>query len=260
MSSNPESDKDSDIEFAINNGFDGVDWSFAIDRIPLDYKSKPHFISQIRRLQNHGIEVRFHTPFVNAEIGHRDYTMSKSAMGVYLRILKLIAEAGGQFLTLHTGLGNISDEVICLKMLKKNLNILKNFGLTHGVTITLENLRYGPTSIPEKWFELLEKTDIPATFDFGHAKACDAVSNGLWSPVRILNRVKGRLIHAHIYKEENGDGHVPPMTIDDLGIDLLDALIKTRCRWWVIELKERHTILSTKEMLNIYIESNRVKF
>lgn len=41
------------------------------------------------------------------------------------------------------------------------------------------------------------------------------------------------------HKEENCDGHVPPRTIDDLEADLLDALMETSCRWWVIGLAEK---------------------
>ena len=256
MSSNQDSDKDSDVEFAINNGFDGVDWSFALNRMPFNTESRTRLISQIRRLEGHLVEVRFHAPFRHAEIGCRDRSISQWAMELYVKTLELIAEAGGRFLTLHIGLGDISDKDICLTKVLENLNALKAFGLNRGVSIALENLMFGPTSVPEQWMEILKEVDIPATFDFGHARGCEAVVKGLWTPTEIVYQVKQRLIHAHIYKEENGEEHVPPETIDDLGIDLLDALIETPCRWWVIELKEKSAVLQTKEMLETHIESS----
>ncbi|MFH1624675.1 MAG: TIM barrel protein [Pseudomonadota bacterium] len=253
MSSNPSSNKDIDVDFAIKSGFDGVDWSFDSDRMPFNNESRSQFFSQIRRLRGHQIEVRFHTPFRNAEIGHRDHRIARRAMELHLETLGLIAKVKGQFLTLHVGLGNIADEEVCFKRVQENLKALNALAITRGITITLENLRHGPTSIPEQWIELLKEARIPATFDFGHAKACDAVTKGLWNPLAILNLVKERLIHAHIYKEENGKEHLPPKTIGDLGIDLLDALMETSCRWWVIELRERKVALDVKKMLEAYI-------
>lgn len=255
MSSRQDSDKDSDVEFAINNRFDGVDWSFALNRMPFNTASRTRLISQIRKLEGHLVEVRFHAPFRHAEIGCRDLRISQWAMELYIKTLELIAEVGGRFLTLHIGLGDISDKDICLQKVLENLNVLKAFGLNRGVTITLENLLYGPTSIPEQWMEILGEVDIPATFDLGHARGCEAVVKGLWTPIEIIYQVKSRLIHVHIYKEENGGGHVPPETIEDLGVELLDALIESPCRWWVIELKEKSAALRTKEMLKTYMES-----
>lgn len=256
MASNLKANKDIDVDFAIKNGFDGVDWSFSLDRMPFDNESKTHFISQVRKLEGHHVEVRFHAPFHNAEIGYHDDGVSQWAMELYLETLEIIFKAGGQFLTLHIGLGNIEDEKICLVKVLKNLQALKDFGIARGVTISLENLMYGPTSFPEEWIEILEEVDIPATFDFGHAKGCAPVLKGLWTPLEMLYQVKERLIHAHIYKEENGDGHVPPDTIDDMGEDLLDVMIDTSCKWWVIELPEKKALLHTKELLKTYIESS----
>jgi len=232
-----------------------VDWSFTIDSMPFNNKSRNEFISQVQKLQNKGIEVRFHAPFLNVEIGHRDDNISGRAMELYFKTLELVEDVAGRFLTLHIGLGSISDKDICLVKVEENLKALKQFGLDRGITISLENLRDGPTSYPEQWIEMLDLVDLPATFDFGHAKGCNAVAKGLWTPNEMMYQVKERLIHAHIYKEENGQGHIPPETIDDLGIDLLDALMETPCRWWVIELSEKRAVLHTKEMLTTYIES-----
>lgn len=247
-------DKEDDVTFAIKSGFDGIDWSFARDRVPLENRAKTRFISQVRRLQDHDIEVRFHTPFLNTEIGHRDDKIAQWAMDLHRHTLELVAETGGKFLTLHIGLGSIRDEDIFHTKVNENLTALKAFGLSHGVTISLENLMHGPTSFPEEWIEILEQVDISATFDFGHAKGCPAVVKGLWTPMEMVYQVKERLNHAHIYKEENGEGHIPPETIDDLGIDLLDALMETSCRWWVIELAEKKAALQTKKLLETYIE------
>ena len=254
MSSHSKADKDKDVEFAINSGFHGLDWSFDPNRMPFSNNSKDQFLEQIRKLYNHCIEVRFHTPFLNVEIGHRDDSVSQWAMELYLRTLELIAEVGGQFLTLHIGLGTIPDEDICLIKVEENLRALKTFGLNRKIIISLENLAHGPTSIPELWMEILESVDLPATFDFGHAKGCDSVVKGLWTPLEMVCHVKDRLLNAHIYKEENGRGHIPPETIDDLGTDLLDALIETSCRWWVVELQEKKAALHTKEMLDTYLK------
>ena len=256
MSSNPMADKEDDVTFAIKSGFDGVDWSFARDRVPLGTRSKTRFISQVRRLHDHDIEVRFHTPFLNTEIGHRDDKIAQWAMDLHCHTLELMAEAGGEFLTLHIGLGSVPDEEISRTKVHENLTALKAFGLSHGVTISLENLMHGPTSFPEEWIEILEQVDIHATFDFGHAKGCPAVVKGLWAPIEMVYQVKERLNHAHIYKEENGEGHIPPETINDLGTDLLDALLETSCRWWVIELAEKKAALHTKDLLETYIQTS----
>lgn len=136
MSSNPSANKDDDVDFAIRGGFDGVDWSFALDRMPFNAESRVRLISRIRRLEGHLVEVRFHAPFRHAEIGCRDHTISQWAMELYVKTLELIAEAGGRFLTLYIGLGDIPDKDICLTKVRENLNALKTFGLNCGVTIT----------------------------------------------------------------------------------------------------------------------------
>ena len=84
MSNSRTADRDTDIDFTIRSGFDGVDWSFAIDWMPFGNESRNQFISQIRKLQGHCIEVRFYTPFLNAEIGHRDHRIARRAMELHL--------------------------------------------------------------------------------------------------------------------------------------------------------------------------------
>ena len=253
MSSRVESDKDLDVKFALKNSFDGMDWSFAEDQMPFDTGSKEKFLNQIKRLEEHQVEVRYHTPFRHAEFGHQNHAIARQAVEFYFKTIELIANAKGKFLTLHIGLGNIPDDAISLDIAEESLKVLKEFAQHYRVTISLENLMHGPTSVPEAWFDLLKQVELPATFDFGHAKGCPAVLEGSWSPGKILDQIKGRLIHAHIYMREENGTHFPPETIDDIGIDLLDTLMESSCRWWVIELSEKADVLHTRRLLDAYL-------
>ncbi len=62
---------------------------------------------------------------------------------------------------------------------------------------------------------------------------------------------ESRILNAHIYHTETlGEGHVAPASFEAIRTRV-ELLAKTpSCTWWVIELKNMHDILYTRELLN----------
>ena len=71
----------SDIEmlrrFALENGFEGIDWSFKIDELPLKPASESRWVERLAVL--YPLEVRYHCPFMKVDIGHDDCLLAPGA-------------------------------------------------------------------------------------------------------------------------------------------------------------------------------------
>ena len=95
-------------EFALEHAFSGIDWSFDADALPNTPQEEAVWVKRMSDIQP--LEVRYHCPFYKIDLGHEDLAKAAAAEDVFLRIIRLVAKAGGRYLTMHIGLGRKSTE------------------------------------------------------------------------------------------------------------------------------------------------------
>jgi sugar phosphate isomerase/epimerase len=244
-------------DFAHDYGFSGIDWSFDLNRLPETPAEESRWANGLSSLSP--LEIRFHCPFYQVDLGHNDPGEAKAAKAIFRRIIRLVSKAGGEYLTIHIGLGHNSTEPLSWNATLKNLREIVRFGAEHRVKICLENLAWGWTSRPNLFEKLIRRSGADVTFDIGHAHACESVRSQQYTIEDFITPHKGRVLNAHIYHTEtSGLGHLPPERLEDIEARL-DLLQGAGCRWWTIEIRESDTLIRTKELIDRYLACLDVK-
>ena len=240
--------------FAIRNDFSGVDWSFDMDTLPASPLEERQWVEQQASL--YPLEIRYHCPFMKADLGHEDTSKVRSALNLFHRVIRLASKIDGKFLTLHVGLGHNTTRVLSWETTIANLRDLVQYGADRGVKVCLENLAWGWTSKPNLFEKLIRRTGAGVTFDIGHAQACESVRIQYFDAQDFVSPHPDRVYNAHVYHTEiSGQGHIPPARIEDIE-ERLDMLRHIGCRWWVIEIKDAQKLLWTKQIVDDYIEKS----
>jgi len=238
-------------DFASEFGFKGIDWSLNLNLDESDFLRKMDTLK--------GFEIRFHCPWPLIDIAYADYR-AEQAMQLFGPWIDLISKAGGQYLTVHIGLGQSSVTELDWEKAIENLSRLVSFGAEHGITVCLENITTGWTSNPKLFKTLVKKTGAGVTLDIGHINACrsEKPSEKLFELYVMPN--KRRIFNAHIYYTEIPEhGHVAPERLDQI-LDYLWLLRSaTSCDWWVIELSNPEEILKTKDFMTKFLCSYEKK-
>jgi sugar phosphate isomerase/epimerase len=245
-----DQDVDRLLDFALLNGFEGIDWTIAKGQ------SEKVFVSQMERLRS--LEVRFHCAFPGIDFAYAD-SRSDSSMEVLTQTIERIALVEGRHVTVHTGFGHVSAGELDLKKAKRNLTILVERGLHCGVCVSLENLSSHWTREPELFTELITHSGAGVTLDIGHVHAGNSPDRVGTVCERYILPHRNKIMNAHIYHTElEGLGHVAPSQLEDI-LDRLELLRRAEsCDWWVIELKNTRDILHTKTLLTRYINASFV--
>lgn len=216
-------------------------------------------VQQLELTQNHiepylssGIPVRHHGYFPGFEIGNKDHHLAEQALSLHLKAIDSMVGFGDQVMTVHVGLvpeiGLDHDRVI------RNLSKIVKYASEKGVTISLENLRFGPTSNPETMLEWSKESGSSITLDVGHAVSCDRVRRGEVTVPRIIEMFSPKLTEVHFYEYETAT-HYAPKDMSILG-PIVDSLLRTDCKWWTIELNSYEDILNTKRLVTSYLTEN----
>lgn len=238
-------------DFALQHGFSGIDWSFDADALPATREEEASWAQSILRLEP--LEVRYHCPFYQIDLGHQDPQQAKEAEGLFRRIIRLISKVEGRYLTIHIGLGHDSTEPLSWEATIKNLADLVRYGADRGVRVCLENLAWGWTSRPHLFEKLIRGSGAAVTLDIGHARACESVRSQYYAVEDFVTPHSDRVLNAHVYHTEvSGVGHVPPDRLEDIQ-ERLDLLQKSGCAWWVIEVREVKGLLQTKRIIDEYL-------
>jgi hypothetical protein len=165
---------------------------------------------------HHGMAVRHHGYFPGKEIGHAHAAAAEDAMQLHFKAMEALQ-----------GIGEPGKRI--------------------GVTISLENLRRGPTANPQILLDWARRSGAGITLDVGHAVSSRCVCNKTISVEKIIDLVAARLMEVHVYESET-DRHWAPRNMEILG-PIVDRLIKTDCRWWTIELEDTRDVLLTRQLL-----------
>ena len=244
-------DQDRLKRFAIEHAFGGIDWSFDLDSIPERLSDESRWADYLHALAP--LEVRFHCPFSRVDIGHENPDKEQAAVGLFRRIIKLVAKAGGRYLTLHIGLGRDTTKILSWDQTLTNLRHMVQYGNERGVRVCLENLAWGWTSKPNLFEKLVRRSGSGVTFDIGHAHACDVVRSQHYVAEDFVTPHAERVYNAHVYHTEiSGIGHLPPEHVDDVR-ERLDILQRIGCSWWTLEVKDVEGLLQTKRIVDAYL-------
>ena len=122
-------------QFAADNGFDGIDWSFDLAHLPATPAEESRWASRQELLKP--FEVRYHCPFLQVDIGHEDKDIQASAMGIFRRMIRLVSKARRKYLSIHVGLGHNTTKILSEESSIANLRQLVRFGTESGVTVCL---------------------------------------------------------------------------------------------------------------------------
>jgi sugar phosphate isomerase/epimerase len=234
------------VAVALENKFDGIDWNLDYYRVPAAAKARKAFVDTAR---GSGLPSRFHAPCQDVELGHSDHRVSGVALEylkMYIDFLKVFPET---HLNLHIGSRGIGEEELSWDTAIRNLKQLVEYGNGRGVTVCLENLKQGWTSVPAKLASLAEASGAMVTLDIGHARGHLRIAQ---SDVELEDYIfpYARWIrNLHLYEIETPEGwHIEPLNLEGIG-PILDRLLESGVTWWVIELTDFKEILRVKELL-----------
>lgn len=232
-------------DFAYEFDFKGIEWSVA------PYSSDIDLLKQVDLLHDFG--VRFHLRWPGIEFAYAD-SRSKAAMDLYRRKFEIIAILGGEYVTIHLGLGRIDCKQLDWGKAIENLTALVATGSEMGIKVCLENLTTNWTSKPELYKQIVKKTGACVTFDVGHAHVCYMKQPGKNIYKKFSQPNQGRILGAHIYHTEiPGMGHIAPQNLVQIKerLSLLDSL--PNCKWWLIELTRPDEILRTRRICQQFL-------
>lgn len=240
------------LEMTVEAGFSGIDWSFH-PRDFIDTDIYERWLSAFRR-RHATIEIRYHTPWGELEIGHRDPGIAGRAMELLTESLPVLERLDADYMTVHIGLHKDGDQGLDAKIARDNLARLVEVANRFGITICLENLKNGLTSRPKDFVEIIRASGAMVTFDIGHALSSTAHRDD-WPCPRFIEAVSSSIVNAHIYEAET-DRHIAPQDLSVIGMPLAKLLQATTCNWWVIELSETREIFHTRRLLEQLMSSD----
>lgn len=229
--------------FALDHGFDGVDWTFTNHNFPPHPAAEAALIRAVQSL--HPLEVRYHCAFAQTDLGDEDPAQAASAFQSLQAVCRLVSRLRGRYITIHIGLGRDSTVDLCWEDTLTKLRDLVQFAGRFYLRLCLENLAWGWTSRPELYEKLLRKSGACGTLDIGHAQVCPSVACQQFQVADFVRPHPERIHNAHIYDYENSQGHVPPQCLADIRdrLNLLGRL--PLCDWWVLELREEQALRAT---------------
>lgn len=229
-----------------------LDW-IAEHGFALEYALDPesfHLLPQrIGPYLEAGVPLRFHGFFPGHEFAHVDPEAARHGLDVHLSALEAVYDLGQQVITVHVGL--CRQDLLDPGRAVDSLSRLVTRGRQLGITVSLENLRQGPTSHPETVIEWAVASGAMITLDIGHAISSQRVQVGELNPLDFVDAFSARLVEVHMYEQET-DRHYPPRDMNILG-PVLDRLLETQCAWWTIELEDYTEALATRDLLLKYI-------
>ncbi|MFH0825264.1 MAG: TIM barrel protein [Pseudomonadota bacterium] len=243
--------------FALDHGFQGIDWTLRPEDLPKNEWEEARLTNAAARLAP--LEVRYHLFFRGIELGNTDPEGAGTARETYFRALRVISGLSGRFATVHLGLGRDSMEGISWEKTLTGLADLAGAARDMGIRVCLENLVWGWTARPELYEKLLRKTGCWGTLDVGHAYVCDSVVSGAYDMDDFTLPHPTRIHNAHIYHEETADGHIPPAHYTDLEQRLRLLRTLPLCDWWVLELREEQALLQTLACVKEFLTVNAAR-
>ncbi len=239
-------------QFALDLGFQGIDWTFTLVNLPEGPAGEADLSRSLSRL--HPLEVRYHLAFQGLDLGDENPEELKRAAQVFREACRLISKLGGRFVTIHVGgLGRESSTDLSWPTALGALQDLVQFANRLRLRLCVENLAVGWSSRPKLYEKLLRLTGAWGTLDIGHAWVCQSVQSGAWRVQDFVSPQPERFVNAHIYHEETEAGHMPPTGLAQIEPRLRLLTTLPLCDWWVLELREEAALRQTLGVVKEYL-------
>jgi Xylose isomerase-like TIM barrel len=243
--------------FALDYGFDGIEWTLSPEDLPRNLLDEKRFVNSMSRLAP--LEIRYHLFFPGHELGHIDVERARSAKHLFYNALALISKVPGRYATVHVGLGRDSMEGISWELTIAGLRDVAAKARQSGIWVCLENIVRGWTGRPNLYEKLIRETGCWGTLDTGHAQVCASVTNQACDVKDFALPHPERILSAHIYHEETMAGHIAPARSSDLEDRLLLLQRLPLCDWWVLELREEPALLQTLYCVREFLQECLVR-
>lgn len=241
-------------EFALDLGFQGIDWSFTSENLPRTRIEEMALVKTISDL--YPLDIRFHCFFLMTDLGAVDPDEARTAMDMFRSVCRLISKLRGKVVTIHIGLGRDSTRSLSWEKTVTGISSLVRFAANLGIRVCVENLAWGWTSRPELFEKLIRKTGCWATLDIGHARVSPTVVDRLHEVGDFVSPHPERFLNAHVYHEETSEGHQPPGQLSDLEHRLLLLTELPLCDWWVLELRDEEPLLQTLRVAREFVHTH----
>ena len=235
------------IQFAVNHGFDGVEYTIQAEKS----ENLQGEYANMQVLAASDLEIRYHLQFKEIELSHYDLTYAEKSASHIKECIDLINNLGGRYAIVHLCLGyRHALHKLSYDHALKYLEQVVAYGNKKNVTVCLENLTFGFTCTPSAFLDLLKATGAGATVDIGHVAASPVVKDGTVSAEEFITTVRQYIQSAHVYDREvtehetNHTYHAAPGD-KSVMTSRLSALLQSNCRWWLIELGNPEEILHT---------------
>jgi len=232
------------VEIPTSTGFSAIEWD-------LNYIPPTLNVSRIQSLKNslsvNGIDVRYHLPYSYIEIGHansgiRNYSMS--TVTYFLDFIKLI---GGTVAIIHVGYCENSS----FHETHRNLKKIADYAQTLGISVCVENLVKGLTTSITNLKAFTEIDNVYLCLDTGHAQVVESKSTGFCDKLRTMIET---VLHSHVYYSE--DSKYNHIAFDDntfASSKLFNALVKSSCPWFTMELDTKTEQLCQAKKMEAYL-------
>ncbi|MFH1935905.1 MAG: TIM barrel protein [Pseudomonadota bacterium] len=245
------------LDYCLKKNLCGIDYTF--DSNAINVSDLQRETANIEKIAKEGFEIRYHFQFYSMEIAHADMKKAKRSLEFHKDCIDFTSNFRGKYATIHIGLGIKSINELKYENALANLSELVVYGKEKQITVCLENLTRGWTNNPYSFLEMIEKTGASVTFDLGHANACPWVVDNQGTSVEFLRTFASHVINAHVYEIEKVNDktlepyHVAPRKLDFIR-PLLSELIRTKCDWWLIELKAQEEVDNTRSLLQSFLD------
>ncbi len=238
--------------FALDQDFQGIDWSFTPDNLPGTAAEESSLVRTIQRF--HPLEIRYHCAFRRVDLGNNDETKARQAFAALSRLCRLVSKLDGKFLTIHVGLGRNTTQRLSWDRTVNKLAELVSFADNLGICLCLENLAWGWTSRPELFEKLVRKSGCGVTVDIGHARVSPSIVSQLYETIDFISPHPDRIFNVHVYNTEKDDVHLPPAGLNDLYARLQLTSNLPLCDWWVLELREEQALRKTHSVVREFLQ------
>ncbi len=249
------------LDYALAQGYDGVEWYLNSFRLRTNSKHRQQFFDKLDEYPE--LYYTFHLPTVDVEIAHREPFIARGSLGYLQMYIEYLApwflrQKNPQVLTLHVGSNSISVDELDWEVALAHLKQLGEFAGERNGKVLLENLKVGWTTDPETHLQMVDHGGLGITFDTGHAASNAMVRSEKLDLVDYADALSERIQHVHFYAYESLDQgrHIPPQGWADIERIWRKVVSLPKLVSIVLELATEQELAQTFNLLN----ANREKW
>lgn len=218
---------DNVLSIAQNDTHRAIEWDLNYIPPTLSIVRKKRLISTIIKNK---LKIRYHLPYSFVEIGHSDSSIREFSILVTKQYLDFIHSIQGAFAVIHIGYYEDCTMQKCLAGLQEVAYYAKQL----GITLCIENLMQGITTNIEYLVEMLLIDNVFLCLDTGHAYMVNQTNDKY---ILGLLSMMAKIKHSHVYfSEDSSYNHIPFSKETLYNSKIMQALAKSQCDWFTMEL------------------------